>query len=61
MPKSDPEKIRKIHKKASVAESFLSPVKDTATTAVFMINFQKIFRTAFLQEHIWTAASIVST
>ena len=29
--------------------------------AVFMMNFQKIFRTAFLQEHLWTAVSIVLT
>ena len=30
-------------------------------TAVFMTNFLKIFRTAFLQKQLWAAASIVLT
>ena len=34
--------------------------KDCAST-VFMVSFWKIFRLAFLQEHLWTAASIVLT
>ena len=59
--KCNPEKFCKIHQKASVVESFFSPVKLDSTMAVFMTNFQKIFRMVFLQKQPWAAAAIALT
>ena len=47
-----------IHQKASVVESFLSLVKLDSVAAVFMTNFQNIFRTT-LQKQLWAAVSVV--
>ena len=50
MLKSGPEKVCEINQKASIVKSLFSPVKLDSTMAVFMTNFQKMFRTAFLQK-----------